>query len=571
MKRLAALLLLALAFTTGFAKDAAPLAEDPVVEKRLIEISEEMRCLVCQNESLAGSRSDLAQDLRRELREQIKLGRSDAQIREFMVSRYGDFVLYRPPVKPITILLWSGPFLLMAVGVIVLLVYLRRRNRALGDEVLTEEENSRADGAAEGDREMTGFIVGALLALALTLALLLRPFYLRQGAVAVASQRQLNAAILREQLAKLDQDLADGTLAAEDYGQARAELQRRVLQDTSEVDAAPTLHAPRRTMLALGITVPAVALGLYMLIGSPASMDPAAGNAGHVGQQDLEKMVTALAQKLEKEPDNLKGWAMLARSYKVLNRNMEAELAFERAGAIIDDDAQMLANYADVAASNAGGNFKGKPAQLIEKALKADPQNAMALWLSGTEAMSRNDYDRALATWGKLLPLLAPGSEDERMLQGAMDEVRARAGKGAPLAAAPAAAPAPAAATPTPTATAASTSKAGVSGTVELAPALKARAAPGDTVMVIARLPGTRMPLAVMRAPASQLPLAFKLDDSMAMNPQALLSTAGEVEVEARISKSGMAMPEAGDLLSAAKVVKIGTGGIVLQVERVRN
>ena len=144
MKRLAALLLLALAVATGFAKEAAPLAEDPVVEARLIAISEEMRCLVCQNESLAGSRSELANDLRRELRTLIKAGKSDQQIREFMVERYGDFVLYRPPVKPTTWLLWAGPFLLMITAIVVLLVYLRRRNRAVGDEVLTEEENSRA-------------------------------------------------------------------------------------------------------------------------------------------------------------------------------------------------------------------------------------------------------------------------------------------------------------------------------------------------------------------------------------------------------------------------------------------
>jgi len=144
MKRIACLMLLALAMATGFAKDAAPLAEDPVVEARLIAISEEMRCLVCQNESLAGSRSDLANDLRRELRTLIKAGKTDSEIREFMVARYGDFVLYRPPVKPTTWLLWAGPFLLMIVAVVVLLVYLRRRNRAVGDEVLTDEESSRA-------------------------------------------------------------------------------------------------------------------------------------------------------------------------------------------------------------------------------------------------------------------------------------------------------------------------------------------------------------------------------------------------------------------------------------------
>ena len=143
-KYVTALLLLAFACAGGWAKEATPLADDPVVEQRLIAISEEMRCLVCQNESLAGSRAELAQDLRRELRTLIRAGRSDAEIREFMVSRYGDFVLYRPPVKPTTWLLWAGPFLLMVVGVIVLLVYLRRRERALGREELTDEERSRA-------------------------------------------------------------------------------------------------------------------------------------------------------------------------------------------------------------------------------------------------------------------------------------------------------------------------------------------------------------------------------------------------------------------------------------------
>jgi cytochrome c-type biogenesis protein CcmH len=145
MKRLFALLLMALALGAAGAKEAAPLAEDPAVEQRLVAISEEMRCLVCQNESLSASRSDLAQDLRRELRTLIKQGKTDAEIREFMVSRYGDFVLYRPRVSPTTWLLWAGPFLLMIVGVIVLLTYLRRRNRAVGEAQLSEDETRRAE------------------------------------------------------------------------------------------------------------------------------------------------------------------------------------------------------------------------------------------------------------------------------------------------------------------------------------------------------------------------------------------------------------------------------------------
>jgi cytochrome c-type biogenesis protein CcmH len=129
----------------SFAKDAVPLADDPVTEQRLIVISEEMRCLVCQNESLAGSRSDLANDLRREIRILIKEGKTDDQIRSFMVERYGDFVLYRPPVKPITWLLWIGPFVILLGGIIGLMVYLRHRNLNVPSTTLSAEDNRRID------------------------------------------------------------------------------------------------------------------------------------------------------------------------------------------------------------------------------------------------------------------------------------------------------------------------------------------------------------------------------------------------------------------------------------------
>jgi cytochrome c-type biogenesis protein CcmH len=142
-----------LCFGTSFAKDAAPLAEDPVMEQRLISISEEMRCLVCQNESLAGSRSDLANDLRREIRTLIQEGKSDDQIRTFMVERYGDFVLYRPPVKPITWLLWIGPFVILAIGIAGLLMYLRRRNQSMPNTILTEADNQKIDALLNQDRK----------------------------------------------------------------------------------------------------------------------------------------------------------------------------------------------------------------------------------------------------------------------------------------------------------------------------------------------------------------------------------------------------------------------------------
>ena len=153
MKPILLIALCVFSFSLSFAKDAVPLADDPVIEQRLISISEEMRCLVCQNESLAGSRSDLANDLRREIRTLIKEGKSDDQIRSFMVERYGDFVLYRPPVKPITWLLWIGPFIILLIGIAGLLIYLRRRNNAVTNIALSDDDNQRIDALLNNKNE----------------------------------------------------------------------------------------------------------------------------------------------------------------------------------------------------------------------------------------------------------------------------------------------------------------------------------------------------------------------------------------------------------------------------------
>ena len=151
----AVLLLVALWMLTGLAAlaaDAPPAADNPVIEARLHRLSNELRCLVCQNETLADSRADLANDLRREIREMMKAGKSDREIKEFLVARYGDFVLYRPPVKSTTLVLWVGPFALLAIGVAMWFVLLRRRQRRAPDAPLTAEEQDRAAVLLETDR-----------------------------------------------------------------------------------------------------------------------------------------------------------------------------------------------------------------------------------------------------------------------------------------------------------------------------------------------------------------------------------------------------------------------------------
>lgn len=402
---------------------------------------------------------------------------------------------------------------------------------------------------------MTAFIVAAAAAVAIVLVLLMRPYFGRL-APGESSRAQLNAAIYREQFAKLEQDLGEGTLSQADYAQAKAELQRRVLEDTDVADQqSSVVGAPRKTMIGIALAVPIVAGALYLQIGTPAAMDPlamqaaAAGHGQITSPEQLEQMVAALASKLEQEPGNLKGWSMLARSYKAIGRPLDAQKAFERAGSFIDDDPDALASYADVVASNAG-TLAGKPTELIDKALRVDPNHPMSLWLKGTADFEQKKYPQAIATWERLVAMLQPGSDDARMLEGAINDARAKAGLPASVVAA-----APAGAN--------------IRGTVELDPALKARASPDDVVMVIARRPGTRMPLAVLRTRAAELPLQFTLDDSLSMDPNSRLSSAREIEVEARISRSGLARQEPGDLLSQAQTVKLGADGVALRVAKV--
>jgi cytochrome c-type biogenesis protein CcmH len=145
MNKLIVLLAALLLSVSLAAKEAAPLAEDPAVEKRLVNIAEELRCLVCQNESLAGSQADLAKDLREEVRGLIKSGKSDAEVKDFLVSRYGDFVLYRPQVKPVTYALWAGPFILLLVGIVALVGFLRKRSQQVDEKPLSDADKKRAE------------------------------------------------------------------------------------------------------------------------------------------------------------------------------------------------------------------------------------------------------------------------------------------------------------------------------------------------------------------------------------------------------------------------------------------
>ena len=298
---------------------------------------------------------------------------------------------------------------------------------------------------------MGAFMFAAMSLIALTLLMLLRPWQ-RRAADHAATAREINAGICADQLAELDRDLASGTLAAADHAQARDELRRRLLADTAVTDAPS--GAPARTRhatLALAIALPLAASGLYAVLGNPAALlaQPAVEGARHqVTADEVDQMVARLAAKLEKNPADMKGWAMLARSYHALGRSAEAAAAFAHLGDTLAKDPTLLAEYADVLATRANGELEGKPLKLVMSALELDADHPMALSLAATAAYKRRDFPQAARHWQRLLKQLPPESEDARWLVKTLAEIGAPAATTAAASVAPAladdAAPAPA-------------------------------------------------------------------------------------------------------------------------------
>jgi cytochrome c-type biogenesis protein CcmH len=402
---------------------------------------------------------------------------------------------------------------------------------------------------------MITFYIVAFVLVLLVLALLFRPFFWKTNS-SQASRKQLNAAIYKEELAKLEKERADGLLDEASYQISHAEIRQRLFQDTNEEDGVAVLGSPKKTMLALSVFVPVVAALIYFWLGS-AQQIADGGAKQKIAQQDVEKMVVNLAEKLKKNPDDLKGWAMLARSYSVMGRPQDAERAYDRAGYYLDTDAQLLADYADVSASNAKGNFEGKPRAILSRALKVDPNNMMALWLEGTADFNQGNYKSAILLWQRLSKLLPPDSDDAKMIQGSIMEARGKANL-------------PPEMIPESKPGANTTGGKSISGIVELSSDLKSRVKPDDIVMVIARAPGARMPVAIMRGKAADLPMRFMLNDALAMTPDSLISSLNEATIEVRISKSGQAKTESGDLYSNIQTVKVGTSKLNIVVDQVR-
>lgn len=404
---------------------------------------------------------------------------------------------------------------------------------------------------------MTGFIIVAALLVVAVIALLLPPLWRAPRASGAAGRREANLAIFRDQIRELERERQDGLLAEADFVSARNELQRRLLDEVQPAATSPAANGSggRKTAVTLLVVIPLAAAAGYALLGNPRALDPLERQA-RLAPQQIAEMVAGLAEKLRKNPDDSQGWVMLARSYKVMERFPEAAEAYSHAGPLVDQDAALLADYADVLSRSHGGSLQGKPMELLERALRIDPDEPQALLLAGAAASDRQQFAAAAGYWARLLAQLEPGSEEAGALEAAIAKAREMAASQA--------VGGQSGEKPT-------TSTGAVSGEVTLSGKLAGQAKPDDILFVFARAEeGPRMPLAAMRATVADLPLRFRFDDSMALGGGRKLSDFKAVSVEARIAKAGKAQSSSGDLFGTLKGVKPGSQNLRLLIDQVQ-
>ncbi len=404
------------------------------------------------------------------------------------------------------------------------------------------------------------FIFAAILSLA-ALGILLSPWWRKTKTEAGSDRRQANLDIFRDQLRELERNRDEGLLAGADFEQAKAELQHRLLEETA-MPAGETVATARRDgwhgALLLAVLVPLAAALIYSQIGNPQGLQPPQAQA-HQQAQELDALLAKLVERLKANPGDLKGWVILARSYKALGRFEESVAAFEKAQALVDTDAELLASYADMLIQANGGTFTNRAEAVLGKALKLDPDQAQALFMAGIAANERRDFAAAVAHWERLLPQLEPGSEDALVIEEALAKARAEAGRQGDKV--------PAKKLPA----TASSAKTAIDGEVVLSGKLAAKAQPEDTLYVFARAAeGSRMPLAVVRARVADLPFKFSLDDKSSLPGGMKLSAAASVVVEARITTGGMAQTSPGDLYGTLKGIKPGSRGVRLVIDQVQ-
>lgn len=383
-------------------------------------------------------------------------------------------------------------------------------------------------------------------------------------------------AVFRDRKREIDRERAAGRLTDAEAGQAHADLVRQLAEDLPEVAAgdstalrAAPARSPRSAWLAaalVAVLVPLVAFGVYRQVGAPhlASGDIDRAQPSFDTAQ-IEAMIERIEQRTRENPQDGEAWAMLAEARKMQGRHDEAVAAFEQAVKRLPGDARLLTDYAESAALRVGGEFDGLPVELLERALAIDPGEPKAVALMGAAQYRLGNLPRARTYLNQLQGFIEPGSDEAMQIAAILQRIDREIAAPAPHPV-PGATPAPDLAQ-APAATAASTP---LSGTVSVDPSLAERAAAGGTLFVIARASGgPSVPIAVVRVPAPTFPTSFRLDESNTMDPSRALSGAGSIDLEARLSRSGQAMREPGDLFGRIDHVRPGADGLRIVLDQV--
>lgn len=394
---------------------------------------------------------------------------------------------------------------------------------------------------------MMQFGIFVALLIAIALCFLLIPLWMKPKFVPQTDSSDLNVQLAQKKLAALDADLENGVITLAQYEPLKSELMLNLHRDLQKTEAHKIDETKGRWLaIPLAVFVPLLALAIYSVKGDMRAFDDVAVK-GEVAQKptaaDINAMVEKLAQRMKDDPSDPQGWIMLSRSYKVLKRYPEAVDAMRKARAILGDEPETLLQLADVIAMSSGGTLLGEPATLITKALERDANNDMGLWLNGLANAEAGKFNEAIVSWQKLQTHYKPEEADFQEVQGLINQAKEALGQ-----------------TATPMPEIKSEPKAAANGkrirvSVALDEKFKAAANPEDTVFIYAQpAQGGKMPLAVVKKQVKDLPLEITLDDSMAMMPSMTISSVSNVQISARISKSGNAIAQAGEPIGKAQV-----------------
>ncbi|TXI17517.1 MAG: c-type cytochrome biogenesis protein CcmI [Nitrosomonas sp.] len=441
------------------------------------------------------------------------------------------------------------------------------------------------------------FIVAALLFIIPTL---LRN---KDNELANLEHDAVNITVYRDQIAELDRDLENDILSQEQYNKSKQELQQRMLQDVSGPEQLTLSKNKKFQNIALAAILtlgfPLAAIFLYLNIGdtrgllpqaqlaSVTQMDRSGGAGDDTNGHDFSEALENLIARLSSNPEDVEGWLMLARTYTAMERFTEASNTYAKLAELVPNNPQILSDYARALGLKNQGRLAGKPTELLYDALKIDPEFPPALALAGHAEFEQENYMAASAHWEKLLTTIPDDSPLAKSVKDSIAEAKllAHGAGNVQVAEKPVVhttseakndsttetdrSPVVSETKLAQTSSATPVNSSSVSGHVALKPELASKASANDTLFIYARAKtGPKVPLAILRLKVSDLPASFTLTDDMAMMPTMKMSSFPEIVIEARISKSGQAVPASGDLQGFSEPVKLGYNDISIVIDR---